>query len=301
MNDTITTSEASRKAENTTEIWNPVFTILTTPGLNRSALDGYRYGSNIGGNRQQARIALECRIEEGKTTDDFRCRLYGAGNVVEADHFVRNNWQTSRAAIHFVGFVEIRTSDSVRLTRVEIDRAMEGFRRQVGFTETVIRREANAAVDVVAGSYFTLEINQGKREAEVLAVIGAEALVEYTMPAGTSALHIMKTKTSRAELRAHPGGTSISYAKLPIRWIEAATVQAGVWVANPQSGDRYPENIGEALAFRAEKKAAAKAAKAERDRQSAEWKAKNAAEEKDLAEKNAADAAECQRAIELLD
>ena len=287
MNDTITTSEASRKAENTNEIWTPVLTILTEANTSRD----YNFGTG------EKRISFEVRIDdEGYATRDYQCREYSAAGEVLASHFVMDKAFTGRAAIHFIGFVGIRTEDKLRITRVEIDRATSAFSKG-GKTEQVHLAGRYAATELDAGEWFTLAINQGQREAEVLATIGDEALVEYTMPAGTSALHIMNRKTSRGEKKAHGGGTSISYSKLPVRWIEAATEQAGVWVANPQSGDRYPENIAEALAFRAEKKAKVKAHKAEIVERRAAYLAKLEQEEKDLAEKNAADAAACEAAL----
>lgn len=66
------------------------------------------------------------------------------------------------------------------------------------------------------GDYLTIYANQGQRNAVVLAVIDGQALLEYDMPKGTTALRIVPTDD--------PDTTQykrVAYANLPIKWVEA--------------------------------------------------------------------------------
>ena len=44
------------------------------------------------------------------------------------------------------------------------------------------------------GEYFCIDINQGTRDAIILGTLDGEMIIEYTMPAGTTALQIMKNE-----------------------------------------------------------------------------------------------------------
>jgi hypothetical protein len=81
------------------------------------------------------------------------------------------------------------------------------------------------------GDTFTIEVNQGAREAVVLAVIGDKSLIEYTMPAGSTALQIV---TWGAEQR----GRSVSYAAVPTKWLRAIVEEGCEWDGNPQGRGR---------------------------------------------------------------
>ena len=69
---------------------------------------------------------------------------------------------------------------------------------------------------VEPGDTVFVPANQATREALVLAVIGDDALVEYTMPAGTSSLRIIPAACPKSEVY-----KSISYFKLSKRWLKA--------------------------------------------------------------------------------
>ncbi len=76
--------------------------------------------------------------------------------------------------------------------------------------------------------------NQGKREAVVLAVIGDEVLIEYTMPKGTTALNT----TTHVALNMGGGYKAVSYASISTRWLKAI-VEAGLeWVGYDQRNHR---------------------------------------------------------------
>jgi hypothetical protein len=63
-------------------------------------------------------------------------------------------------------------------------------------------------------STFQLWVNQGYREAFTLAVIGDDALIEYTMPRGSTALRIVDAFT-------WDGHKVVSYRAIPQKWLEA--------------------------------------------------------------------------------
>lgn len=82
-----------------------------------------------------------------------------------------------------------------------------------------------------ANDGLTVYVNQAEREATVLAVIDDEILIEYEMPAGTSAL--LKFNVS-------PGGelrnqVNYSYHKVPQKWT-MAILEAGMtnWIGRGQ-------------------------------------------------------------------
>jgi hypothetical protein len=75
-----------------------------------------------------------------------------------------------------------------------------------------------------------LEVNQGEREAEVLAVIGDQALIEYLMPNGTSSLRIVDRMEPDA--RVYKNAT---YQRLPKKWVQAMDDAGSSWIGQPQS------------------------------------------------------------------
>jgi hypothetical protein len=77
-----------------------------------------------------------------------------------------------------------------------------------------------------AGDYTTIFINQGEREATVLAVIGDEYMIEYEMPAGTTALAVLHNSG---------GYKSVSYLNVPLKWLRALTDAESDWLGTPQS------------------------------------------------------------------
>lgn len=81
------------------------------------------------------------------------------------------------------------------------------------------------------GDTFLISVNQGDREAMVLAVIGNQALIEYVMPAGSTALQIV---TQGHEQH----GRSVSYPSVPIKWLRAIVDDGREWEGAPQRGKR---------------------------------------------------------------
>jgi hypothetical protein len=82
-----------------------------------------------------------------------------------------------------------------------------------------------------------LLVNQGWRPAWVLARLGDEALIEYVMPNGTSALRIVSAAGALAEdwvaLR-HWEYRSISYHALPRKWLRELVHTGERWEGLPQ-------------------------------------------------------------------
>lgn len=95
---------------------------------------------------------------------------------------------------------------------------------------------------VVAGDTFSIFVNQGEREGHVLAVLGDRALIEYEMPAGTTAMLFAPAVTTwfnHSPQFIHNYKMSVSYKQLPKKWLQAIVDQNnGDWWANPQSGKR---------------------------------------------------------------
>jgi hypothetical protein len=81
------------------------------------------------------------------------------------------------------------------------------------------------------GDTFTIDVNQGPREAMALARIGNQVLIEYAMPAGSTALQIL---TDGNEQR----GRSMSYSSVPTKWLRAIVEDGYEWEGNPQSGPK---------------------------------------------------------------
>jgi hypothetical protein len=93
------------------------------------------------------------------------------------------------------------------------------------------------AMGLQPGQLVYVEANQGTREALVLAVLGDEALLEYEMPKGTTALRLVAAIPGQALKGA--GGRpylKVSYAAVPGRWLQAIASQGQRWIGKPQSG-----------------------------------------------------------------
>lgn len=83
------------------------------------------------------------------------------------------------------------------------------------------------------GDTFLISVNQGNRKAMVLAVIGNQALIEYVMPAGSTALQIVTE--GREQL-----GRSVSYPSVPTKWLRAIQEHGREWEGQPQGGKKIP-------------------------------------------------------------
>lgn len=71
-----------------------------------------------------------------------------------------------------------------------------------------------------AGDTITIHANQAGRDGTIVARLGDEIMVEYTMPAGTSALRQINLNTGREK--------SVSYRSLTTKWGNAIEDQTGI-------------------------------------------------------------------------
>jgi len=74
---------------------------------------------------------------------------------------------------------------------------------------------------------ITLYVNQGRREAVVLAIIGQKALIEYEMPKGSTALRFVNVAGTGNQ-------QGVSYFDLPTKWLEAIVANGLEWIGRPQ-------------------------------------------------------------------
>ena len=100
---------------------------------------------------------------------------------------------------------------------------------------------------VKPGTLFYLYINQGEREATVLAVRGTVALAEYQMPNGTTSLVFLKLPQDETM---EPERVNISYRFLPTVWLEDLAAAGTHWVGRPQQASALPGSPAELLAAR---------------------------------------------------
>ena len=99
------------------------------------------------------------------------------------------------------------------------------------------------------GENLTIEVNQGAREASVLAVIGDEALIEYDMPRGSTALRVVSAHDPDLVIRRY------SYAAVPLRWLRAMLDVGSDWTGRPQQqGNHITPSARALLAERTKEK-----------------------------------------------
>jgi len=79
------------------------------------------------------------------------------------------------------------------------------------------------------GDHLKVDVNQGQRPATVLAVVGDEALIEYEMPAGSTAMWVIKADRKPAhKIR------NVSYKECPKRFVDAMHEAGLDWEHSPQ-------------------------------------------------------------------
>lgn len=89
----------------------------------------------------------------------------------------------------------------------------------------------NTEKDYEAGDIVHLWVNQGMREGVVLGVCHDMMIVEYEMPAGSTALNVLP-KDGRQNW-----GRAISYKSCPKYWLEAIKRGVGGWAGYGQRGE----------------------------------------------------------------
>lgn len=83
------------------------------------------------------------------------------------------------------------------------------------------------------GEWVRTEVNQGDRDACVLAVSGAEALLEYHMPNYRTALRFVARHYDRDQDPGHPY-KNVSYRRLNKHWLIKIIEGGQEWYASPQ-------------------------------------------------------------------
>lgn len=86
-----------------------------------------------------------------------------------------------------------------------------------------------------AGDQVSVTRNQGKREATVLAVIGDEVLIEYTMPKGTTSLNFTTHDAIENDQEQYK---AVSYRNVPVKWLKAIVEEGLEWVGYDQRNHR---------------------------------------------------------------
>lgn len=94
--------------------------------------------------------------------------------------------------------------------------------------------EAPEPAGLEAGEEFHVWVNQGLRIGTVLGVHEDRAIVEYEMPAGTTAMIVVPRDGSEN------WGKSVSYRTCPKYWIKAIFRGTGWWTGRSQTGNEYP-------------------------------------------------------------
>jgi hypothetical protein len=96
-------------------------------------------------------------------------------------------------------------------------------------------------VPLEVGDWIKVYANQGMRDAQVLAINGTQALVEYHMPSGTTALRIIAADGTSG------WGQKVSYFNVPYSWLFTLLYSGMEWTCNPQQlYDKKPITIQEA-------------------------------------------------------
>jgi hypothetical protein len=87
------------------------------------------------------------------------------------------------------------------------------------------------------GQRMVFWVNQGSRDARVLAVRGAKMLIEYEMPDGTTALRMLSSQ-------GYGDSTSISYYRVTGPWLQHMQAAGIEWLGRPQQ-TRPPGTVRE--------------------------------------------------------
>lgn len=93
------------------------------------------------------------------------------------------------------------------------------------------------------GASLLVSSNHGMRPATVLAMLGHDALVEYRMPGGTTALR----KIDFDKVTNEGGkGKAIPYLQVSAKWLQAITDAGQHWIGHPQQRRKSPPSVPQA-------------------------------------------------------
>jgi len=94
-------------------------------------------------------------------------------------------------------------------------------------------------VDLVWDRDYLMWVNQGWRNATVLMTIDDEALVEYEMPNGSSALRIVPVASDQQGAISPPWYRNLSYKRVPKKWLRKLVETGMTWLGSPQQSEDY--------------------------------------------------------------
>lgn len=87
---------------------------------------------------------------------------------------------------------------------------------------------------------YQIWVNQGWRQATVLAILDDEALIEYEMPNGSTSLRIVPLKSDlngAIEMATHRAWRNVSYWRVPLKWLRRMVETNDMWIGSPQQAD----------------------------------------------------------------
>jgi hypothetical protein len=101
----------------------------------------------------------------------------------------------------------------------------------------IIAEKKEQLMGINLGSYYSVIRNQGERDACVISIDGNEAVIEYEMPNGTSALNIVTVESlMNPESKDYK---NITYMQL-YKSKRFDDIDLSILINNPQSGKKYP-------------------------------------------------------------
>ena len=87
------------------------------------------------------------------------------------------------------------------------------------------------------GQWVKVYANQGMRDARVLAILDDQALIEYEMPNGTTALRVVECNEPENTIQ------RFSYASVPNRWLTELYFLDCEWTGKPQQGAGHAPSV----------------------------------------------------------
>ncbi len=132
--------------------------------------------------------------------------------VARVEAMKRAHWRSVQILGHSTGIRRIEA-----LMKAEAEKAAAAARE----------REARETKKAKVGQHSHVEVNQGLRPAVILAVLGDEALLEYSMPRGSTALWIVDAYTWGLVKQ-------VSYKRVLLKWLRAMIEEGTDWVNLPQ-------------------------------------------------------------------
>ena len=106
----------------------------------------------------------------------------------------------------------------------------------VDYTDGIAEDSQKSVLPYETGDRIYIWVNQGERRARVLGTLDDLMIVEYEMPAGTTALYILKNDDDVKFVK------GVSYKSCPKKWIQAIRDGVGSWEGVSQGKSGYNHN-----------------------------------------------------------